>query len=60
MFRVGKLTHKVYAEDVKASAIGECCICCREDEIERTIAKVKADDSCGDCRGCPEYWKEDE
>ena len=58
MFRVGKLTHKVYGEDVDISSIEECCVCCWEDEIEKTVEYVKSNDDCSECRGCPEYWRE--
>ena len=62
MPRIGKLTGRVYGDNVKASSIGECCIMVKKDELYEQYRKWKLTktihDDCSDCRGCPEYYKE--
>lgn len=60
--RIGKLTGKVYDDNVDVSSIGECCIMVQKEELEAQLTKWKLTkiihDDCVDCRGCPEYYRE--
>lgn len=61
--RIGKLTGNRYDESVGIESIGECCHQCHsEEEAEFFLTpELRAIDGadCSNCRGCPEYWRED-
>lgn len=62
MIRIGKLTGKVYDENVDVSSIGECCSVVKNEELDAELSKWKISkiltNDCELCRGCPEYNKE--
>lgn len=61
MLRIGKLTGKVYDENVDVSSIGECCVMVKKEDLDKELTRWKISNALGGCelcRGCPEYWRE--
>lgn len=62
MFRIGKLTGRVYGEEIEPSSIGECCITVnRKEDLDEELKDgklKKLSNDCEFCRGCPEYHVE--